>query len=207
MVIRTTASDLMLQGLPRIVLASASPRRRELLHQLGIAHDVLAVDIDETPLPGEEPGALASRLALAKAVEGRRRSDGTRSVLGADTVVALGADIHGKPRDRDDAVRMLTTLGGHLHQVLTAVAVAPAGNAPALTALSVTQVRMRAIGATEAGAYWDCGEPAGKAGAYAIQGLGAVFIEHIAGSYSGVMGLPLYETARLLQAVGSGREG
>jgi septum formation protein len=194
-------------GFPSILLASASPRRRELLRQIGVPHEVLAVDIDETPLPAEAPATLALRLARAKALEGRRRDRGARPVLGSDTVVALGREQFGKPRDRADAVRMLTTLGGRTHQVLTAVAVVPAGGGEVLQALSVTQVRMRPISPAEAAAYWDTGEPAGKAGAYAIQGLGAVFIEHIAGSYSGVMGLPLYETARLLQAVRSGTEG
>ncbi len=192
---------------PRILLASASPRRRELLLQLGVAHEALAVDLDETPRAGESPAQLAGRLACGKALEGRRRDGAGRAVLGSDTVVAVDDTVFGKPRDRDDAVRMLTTLGGRVHQVLTAVALAPAGNAQPLQALSRTQVRMRAIDAAEAGAYWDTGEPAGKAGAYAIQGLGAVFIEQIAGSYSGVMGLPLYETARLLQALRSGTEG
>ncbi|HUG73880.1 MAG TPA: nucleoside triphosphate pyrophosphatase, partial [Steroidobacteraceae bacterium] len=184
----------------------ASPRRRELLDQLGVAHEVLPTDVDETPQPGESPATLAQRLARTKALEGRRRDRGARPVLGADTVVTADGVLFGKPADRADAVRMLTALGGREHQVLTAVALAPAGEGPALEALSASTVRMRIIGIDEAGAYWDSGEPAGKAGAYAIQGLGAVFIEHIAGSYSGVMGLPLYETARLLQAVQSSGE-
>jgi septum formation protein len=192
---------------PRIVLASASPRRRELLDQLGIVHEVLPADVDEAPLAGEAPAALASRLARAKAIEGRGRDGGARAVLGADTVVTADGKLFGKPVDRDDAVRMLTLLGGREHQVLTAIALAPPGQGAVLEALSQSTVRMRAISAAEAGAYWDAGEPAGKAGAYAIQGLGAVFIEHISGSYSGVMGLPLYETARLLQAVQSTGEG
>jgi septum formation protein len=189
-----------------ILLASASPRRRELLDQLGVTHEVQPADVDETPQPGETPAALAQRLARAKALEGRRRDGGTRAVLGADTVVTADGVLFGKPADRADAVRMLTALGGREHQVLTAVALAPAGKGPVLEALSTTMVRMRPIGADEAGAYWDSGEPAGKAGAYAIQGLGTVFIEHIAGSYSGVMGLPLYETTRLLQAAQSSGE-
>ena len=192
---------------PHIVLASASPRRRELLDQLGVAHDVLPVDVDESERPGELPSVLARRLALAKALEGRSRSGGRSTVLGSDTVVAIGNEVFGKPRDRADAIRMLVALGGREHQVLTAVAVAPADGGEPLEALSVTTVRMRPIGADEAGAYWDSGEPAGKAGGYAIQGRGARFIEHIAGSYSGVMGLPLYETVRLLQALGPAGEG
>jgi septum formation protein len=197
---------MSLLQLAPIVLASASPRRRELLDQLGVTHEVLPTDVDETPQPGESPATLAQRLARTKALEGRRRDRGARPVLGADTVVTADGVLFGKPADRADAVRMLVALGGREHQVLTAVALAPAGGGPVLAALSATTVRMRSIGSEEAGAYWDTGEPAGKAGAYAIQGLGAMFIEHITGSYSGVMGLPLYETARLLQAVQSSGE-
>lgn len=187
-----------------IVLASASPRRRELLAQLGVPHEVLAVEVDEAPLPGEQPAALARRLARAKAVAGRARAGGSRPVLGSDTVVAVDARIFGKPADRDDALAMLAALSGREHRVLTAVALAlPGADGAVVEALSETLVRMRPITSAEAAAYWDTGEPAGKAGAYAIQGLGAVFIEHIHGSYSGVMGLPLYETAWLLQSAGS----
>lgn len=190
---------------PSVVLASASPRRRELLRQLGVPHEVLVVEVDETPLPGELPAALAQRLAAAKAVAGRRRAAGTRPVLGSDTVVEAHGQILGKPVDRGDALRMLALLAGGEHRVVTAVAVAEPGAGRLLTAVSETVVRMRAITPEEAAAYWGTGEPAGKAGAYAIQGLGAVFIEQIRGSYSGVMGLPLYETALLLQSVESGK--
>jgi septum formation protein len=191
-----------------IVLASASPRRRELLVQLGVPHEVLAVEVDETPLPGEQPASLARRLARAKAVAGRACAPGTRDVLGSDTVVAVDARIFGKPIDRDDALAMLAALSGREHRVLTAVALAVHGtDGPVHEALSETLVRMRPIAPAEAAAYWNTGEPAGKAGAYAIQGLGAMFIEHIRGSYSGVMGLPLYETARLLQSAGSAGPG
>src|SRR5688572_399544 len=110
-------------GFPPVVLASASPRRRALLEQLGIACEVIPADVDETPLPGELPAALATRLAHAKAEAGRQRDGGARTVLGADTVVALGTTVFGKPADRADAVRMLTALGGREHQVFTAVAV------------------------------------------------------------------------------------
>jgi septum formation protein len=193
---------------PPIVLASASPRRRELLAQLGVPHEVLAVEVDETPLPGEQPQALARRLARAKAVAGRARAGGRRAVLGSDTVVAVEARIFGKPGDRDDALVMLAALSGREHRVLTAVALALHGaDGPVHEALSETRVRMRPIAPAEAAAYWETGEPVGKAGAYAIQGLGAVFIEQIHGSYSGVMGLPLYETARLLQSAGSAGTG
>jgi septum formation protein len=184
-----------------LILASASPRRRELLEQIGVAHEVLAVDVDESPLPGESPETLVCRLAREKALAGRMRSAATRPVLGADTVVVLGDQVFGKPRDADDAMRTLQALSGQVHRVLTAIALAmPAG--AVLEALSQTDVRMRALSAQEIRGYWSTGEPAGKAGAYAIQGRGAAFIEQIRGSYSGVMGLPLYETASLLQAQG-----
>lgn len=187
---------------PRIILASASPRRRELLQQIGVAHEVLAVDIDETARPGESAVDLVCRLARQKAEEGARRSGAAVPVLGSDTVVVVDGRVFGKPLDGNDAQRMLLQLGGREHEVLTAVALTdPQGGVR--EALSTTVVRMRPIVAAEAAAYWASGEPAGKAGGYAIQGLGAVFIEHIRGSYSGVMGLPLYETAQLLQALRS----
>jgi septum formation protein len=188
---------------PTIVLASASPRRRELLAQIGVPHVVLAADMDESPLPGESPAALAARLARSKAIAGRARDGGARAALGADTVVVLDGQVFGKPEDAADARRMLHALSGRAHRVLTAIALAlPGLDAPVLERISDTEVHMRALTAAEIDAYWASGEPAGKAGAYAIQGRGAVFIRHIHGSYSGVMGLPLYETAQLLQAQG-----
>ncbi|MEO6186070.1 MAG: Maf family protein [Steroidobacteraceae bacterium] len=187
-----------------ILLASASPRRHELLAQLGVTHEVLSVDVDETALAGESAQHLVTRLARTKALKGLRRDGGGRPVLGADTVVVVDDLVCGKPVDRTDALRMLALLAGRRHRVMTAVAIAVGADSPALEALSCTDVTMRAIGSAEAAAYWDSGEPAGKAGGYAIQGRGALFIEHISGSYSGVMGLPLYETAQLLQAVQGG---
>jgi septum formation protein len=186
---------------PFVVLASASPRRRDLLQQLGVPHEVRAVDVDETPRAGESPAALAQRLATAKALAGRASTGNTHPVLGSDTVVEARGRILGKPADRHDALAMLAALSGTEHRVVTAVALAAPAGGPLLNALSETVVCMRTIAPAEAVAYWDTGEPAGKAGAYAIQGLGAVFIEHIRGSYTGVMGLPLYETARLLQSL------
>jgi septum formation protein len=189
-----------------VVLASASPRRSALLRQLGVPHEVLVVEVDETPMSGELPAALAARLATDKALAGRAHSDGTRAVLGSDTVVEVHGQILGKPADRGDALAMLDALSGGEPRVITAVALAaPGQDGPLLAKASATVVRMRTISPAEAAAYWDTGEPAGKAGAYAIQGLGAVFIEHIRGSYSGVMGLPLYETAQLLQSLPSGK--
>jgi septum formation protein len=191
---------------PLVVLASASPRRSALLAQIGVAHEIRATDVDEAQLPGESPHALVRRLAQAKAVEGRRQNGSALPVLSADTIVVLEGVVFGKPQDRADGMRMLLALGGHTHHVLTAVALAMPGGGGAkeqvTLALSDTAVTMRAITPAEAGAYWASGEPAGKAGSYAIQGLGARFISHIDGSYSGVMGLPLYETAQLLQSHG-----
>ena len=185
---------------PRLLLASASPRRSALLTQIGVAHRVHATEIDETPQPGEAATALVERLARGKAVAGRALADGL-PVLGADTEVVLDGRVFGKPRDAADAVAMLQALAGREHQVLSAVALATAdGSVQSL--LSESRVRMRAITAAEARAYWDSGEPHGQAGGYAIQGLAAVFISALSGSFSGVMGLPLYETAQLLGAAG-----
>jgi len=188
----------------RVLLASASPRRSALLNQIGVAHEIRATHVDESAMPGEAPEALVRRLARAKALEGQRQASGL-AVLGADTVVVLDGIVFGKPADAADGIRMLRALGGRTHHVLTAVALAlPETIAEAL---SDTAVTMRTISAAAAQAYWDSGEPLGKAGGYAIQGLGAVLIEHIDGSYSGVMGLPLYETAQLLQSHGLYGEG
>lgn len=184
-----------------IVLASASPRRRELLQQLGVMHEVLAVDVDETPQPGEGAEQLVTRLALAKARAGMQRDAG-RPVLGSDTAVVVDGVVFGKPVDRADGLRMLAALSGRTHQVMTAVALVTAK--ATVEACSCTDVTMCSIAPADAAAYWETGEPQGKAGGYAIQGRGALFIEHIRGSYSGVMGLPLFETAQLLQTLQSG---
>jgi septum formation protein len=182
-------------------LASASPRRSELLRQIAVAHTVRAVDVDETPQPGEVPAHYALRLAQEKARALWERLGATerQPVLAADTTVALGDEILGKPAGRDDAVRMLGRLSGRDHEVHTAVALLHAGGADAR--LSSSTVSFRPLGAGEADWYWSTGEPADKAGAYAVQGHGAIFIRHLAGSYSGVMGLPLYETWELLAPV------
>jgi septum formation protein len=184
-----------------IVLASASPRRQELLRQIGVPHSVCVLDLDETPLPGEPVAQLAKRLACSKAAAGRDLNPQAAAVLGADTVVVVDGVAFGKPADKADGLRMLAALSGRRHEVLTAVALALPDGA-LVHALSQTQVTLRPVTPQEAHSYWESGEPAGKAGGYAIQGLGAAFIEHISGSYSGVMGLPLYETAQLLQAHG-----
>ena len=181
-----------------LVLASASPRRHELLLQIGVAHRVLPLDLDESRLPGETAEAYVRRVALDKARAGHARTGGW--VLGADTTVVVDGEPLGKPRDRDDALAMLARLAGREHRVLSAVAlVTPSAEG---VRLSVSRVRFRAIPPDEALAYWQSGEPADKAGGYAIQGRGALFVESLDGSYSGVMGLPLFETGELLRALG-----
>ena len=183
-----------------ILLASRSPRRRELLAQIGIGFDVIDVEVDEAALRGETPAALAERLAGAKARAGREAAGDGPPVLGADTVVTLDGAILGKPHDRATALAMLARLSGREHEVWSGIAVA--GSGEPLSRMVCTRVRMRAITPAEMAAYWDCGEPDGKAGAYAIQGRGAIFVESVEGSYSNVVGLPLYETAQLLQRFG-----
>ncbi|HLF98796.1 MAG TPA: Maf family protein [Methylococcaceae bacterium] len=242
---------------PVLILASASPRRSQLLEQIGVAHRILPVDADETPHANETPEKYVVRVATEKARHGWERCGGELPVLAADTAVVLAGAILGKPRDEADAVAMLRALSGREHRVLSAVALCfplpvltqepastrghepcfpplekggtgsgsrgpfGAGNVPGSlregegeqggcgflgnrerTALSISRVRFRALGDDEIRAYCRTGEPRDKAGAYAIQGVGAVFVEQLEGSYSGVMGLPLFETARLLQAAG-----
>jgi septum formation protein len=185
-----------------IYLASGSPRRRELLQQIGVSFQVLGADLDETALRDESPLAYVSRLAQAKATVGweRSRDLGDAPVLAADTAVVLDARILGKPADMNDAIAMLLQLSGRAHQVLTAVALRTAGGLE--LKVSRSTVTFRSIDPSEARAYWKTGEPSDKAGAYAIQGYAAVFISDLKGSYSGVMGLPLFETAALLEAAG-----
>jgi septum formation protein len=186
---------------PPVLLASASPRRRELLAQIGVHHEVVRVDVPEVALPGEAPGVFALRLALAKARTGRAAvgADDERPVLGADTVVVNHGEILGKPRDRADFLRMMALLSGHTHEVMTAVARVD-GDGSEASRLSVSHVTFRSLSDDEISAYWASGEPADKAGGYAIQGHAAIFIARVDGSYSGVMGLPLFETADLLRA-------
>jgi septum formation protein len=184
---------------PVIRLASVSPRRRELLTQIGVPHVVTGAHIDESVLPGEPPREYVQRMARSKALAVWRQ-DQSLPVLAADTTVVLDGVIFGKPEHRADAMRMLSILSGRTHQVLTAVTLAN-GSGVALR-LSESQVAFRALAPEECAAYWETGEPQDKAGAYAIQGRAAVFIESLTGSYSGVMGLPLFETAELLRAAG-----
>jgi septum formation protein len=184
---------------PVLRLASASPRRRELLTQIGVPHSVKAAHIDERQLPDEDPRDYVVRLAREKAANVWQEA-ANLPVLAADTTVVLDSEIFGKPRDREHALSMLAALSDREHEVLTAVALATQNGLE--VALSASRVKFRACTEAERIAYWNTGEPWDKAGAYAIQGFGAVFIESLQGSYSGVMGLPLFETAELLRAAG-----
>lgn len=199
-----------------IYLASRSPRRRELLGHIGVKFHLLlfrnragaAPDIDEDPLPEEPPRDYVMRVALAKAEVGWRRMQERNlprhPVLAADTTVALEGRIYGKPAGRAEAAAMLAALSGKRHEVLTAVVVKYEDEVE--TALSVSEVQFRELTAQEIQDYVATGEPDDKAGAYAIQGRAALFVAEIRGSQSGIVGLPLYETAQLLQRMGARRE-
>ena len=187
--------------MPALFLASASPRRRELLTQIGVPFSLLSVSIDETPGTAEAPDTYVQRLAREKALAGLAQVDqDSACVLGADTTVVLDQQILGKPADKADALAMLQALSGREHQVMTAIALA--NGAGCEVRLVCSRVRFRAIGIDEAERYWASGEPQDKAGGYAIQGWGAVFVSSLEGSYSAVVGLPLCETAQLLEAYG-----
>lgn len=185
-----------------LVLASASPRRRELLEQIGVAYRVIVHDTDETRRPAEPPDAYVERLARQKAASVNALPEvfGRETVLGADTIVVCEQAVLGKPRDEADAARMLGMLSGRRHCVLTAVCVMQGHQEAAVTVR--TGVWFRELSDNDIAAYWRSGEPAGKAGAYAIQGLGGLFVEKIEGSYSAVVGLPVFETGRLLSGFG-----
>jgi septum formation protein len=199
----------MSQLSPRIHLASRSPRRRELLTQIGVQFETLIFrdgnradkETDETPLPGESPIDYVQRVARAKAEHGWRcvgwRKLLTQPVLSADTTLEFEGEVIGKPVDAADAGRILARLAGKTHRVLTAVAVCQAQKIE--TTLSISEVRFSSLDAAEIRRYVDSGEPMDKAGAYGIQGRAGMFVEHLAGSYTGVMGLPLFETTQLLR--------
>ena len=184
---------------PVIHLASASARRREILTALNLPFSYAGVDIDESPHANENAAELVLRLAVAKAQAAGRQPEAV-PVLGADTVVALGGRVFGKPQSEREALEMLACLSGRTHEVLTGVALVAGGDPR--TTLSRTEVQFRDIDPDEARVYWQSGEPAGKAGAYAVQGLAGVFVRSLRGSYSGVVGLPVFETAALLKTVG-----
>ncbi|MEK7948232.1 Maf family protein [Pigmentiphaga sp. YJ18] len=194
--------------MPPIYLASRSPRRREILAQLGVEHELLLPPPvngpDEPQLPGEPAADYVRRTAREKALTGaellKQRKLAERPILAADTTVILGGDVLGKPVDRNDAMRILGRLSGSEHEVHTALALVHRGTLH--EDVSITRVRFRELTPLDIARYCDTGEPYDKAGAYGIQGLGGVFVQHIAGSFTGVMGLPLYETARLLGLAG-----
>lgn len=200
-------------NLPCIYLASASPRRHELLLQMGVTHDILRVPApageDEPRLPGEPAHVYVRRTARDKALRARHWVDGgatvdgkpldrARPILSADTTVILDGDILGKPADTADAAAMLARLSGRSHSVHTAIALSR--GAELLEDVSITEVRFKPLSLEEIRAYCATGEPMGKAGAYGIQGLAGLFVEYISGSYTGVMGLPVFETGRLLRS-------
>lgn len=189
----------------QLYLASASPRRAELLRQIGVVFEQFSVDLDETPLKGESPENYVYRLAIEKAKAGLIKVNTGQSnqgsvVIGSDTAVVLEGKILGKPTDQSDAFETLRLLSGRSHQVMTSVAVV--SDQSIGCQVVVTEVAFRALSDVEIIQYWQTGEPADKAGSYGIQGAGAVFVKHISGSYSAVVGLPLQETAELLSENG-----
>jgi septum formation protein len=183
----------------QLILASASPRRKELLDQINVRYQVYPINIDETPLHNEIPMAYVQRLAAEKSAACVAQLKTQLPVLAADTSVVLGDLIMGKPKDQEDAVQMLTLLSGKTHQVYSAISLRGREHSQAV---SITAVKFRSLSKQEILDYWRTGEPLDKAGSYAIQGIGGVFVESIVGSFSGVVGLPLFETAELLSKQG-----
>ncbi|APD88544.1 septum formation protein Maf [Alteromonas mediterranea] len=189
-----------------VVLASASPRRTALLKQMNIAHTIQPADIDESPRPNETPLSLVSRLAAEKgqAVKAKLASKQTLTddtvILASDTLIAFNGQSVGKPENKADAKRILTMLSGNTHEVLTAISVL--NNTRQQTQVITTSVTFAALTDEQITAYWETGEPADKAGSYAIQGIGGEFVVSINGSASAVIGLPLYETRQLLNEFG-----
>jgi septum formation protein len=181
---------------PELILASASPRRSELLNQLGLNHRVQVAAVDETPLSNEAPADYVLRVAHAKSLAVRQQlTINNTVVLAADTAVVINNIIMGNPENLEHAITMLEQLSDNTHQVYSAVSVRGQSTQQVL---SVSDVTFRAISTQEIIQYWHTGEPADKAGAYAVQGLASIFIQSITGSYSGIMGLPLFETAQIL---------
>lgn len=192
-----TLSELPIQ----LILASASPRRHELLKQIGVRYRVIISDADESGLPGETPAEYVCRVAQSKAEAVARGTGSNLPVLGADTAVVIGDRILGKPSDPTEAAGMLSCLSGHVHQVYSAVVLIHS-DGRVTSRLSITEVRFAVLEQDWIDAYCASGEPMDKAGAYGVQGYAAHRISEIRGSYSGVMGLPLYETMELLHAAG-----
>ncbi len=187
--------------LPAIYLASGSPRRQELLRQIGVDFIVVEHEVMEEKLAEESPAEMVERLAIAKAknVLQKISQQPPRPVLSADTIVVIDNEVLGKPKNKEDALRMLSLLSNRTHQVFTAVALID----PSQVAIRVSKsdVTFSTISTEQAENYWETREPQDKAGAYAIQGMASIFIKNINGSYSGIMGLPLYETYNLLVSI------
>ncbi len=183
-----------------LVLASASPRRKELLDQIGVQFTVQVADICEAVKPAETAQAYVERLAIEKAQSAYSGCPSGTAVLGADTTVVLDGNIIGKPQNKADSIAILMSLSGKTHQVMTSVAIVSAEQT--LSVVVETNVTFRTLSVEECDTYWNTGEPLDKAGSYGIQGFGAVFVDRIEGSYSAVVGLPLAETAELLQVIG-----
>ncbi len=184
---------------PTLILASASPRRQELLNQMGVRYALHPVDLDETPLANEPPLAYVQRLAAAKSAACVAERGNGLPVLAADTTVVVDNLIMGKPENYADVLTMLSRLSGKTHQVLTAVSLRGREHGQAV---SITEVTFKELSKQEIEAYWRSGEPLDKAGSYAIQGKGGLFVASLTGSFSGVVGLPLFETAQLLSQQG-----
>lgn len=184
-----------------IVLASASPRRKELLNQIGIEHTVCAVDIDETPLPNESPIDLVSRLAREKAIAAQRYLNfPSKTILAADTIIEFQGLAIGKPKNESDAIATLLSLSNQCHRVSTGFCLLKSNNE--YSEVVTSEIQFGEISECQAKAYWQTGEPKDKAGSYAIQGQGAIFVSRILGSYSGVVGLPLFECRQALTQFG-----
>ncbi len=189
-----------------LILASASPRRTALLHQMNVAHTICPADIDETPKPGEKPDNLVARLASEKAqavmkkLEKQQALQDNTVVLASDTLIAFNGESLGKPVDKADAIRILSTLSGQTHHVLTSISAL--SQIKHVTRTVVTAVTFASLTKQQIIDYWETGEPADKAGSYAIQGIGGEFVVSINGSSSSVVGLPLYETRQLLNEFG-----
>ena len=181
----------------QIILASASPRRAELLDQVGITYDIQSVDINEDPMPNESATDLVQRLAIEKS---QAIKNANKPVIGSDTLGLIGDQLLVKPTDVAHSIKMLSAMSGNWHEILTAVAVTYKDNTSVL--LNRNRVLFRQISQDEMIRYWETGEPQDKAGSYAVQGIAAMFIERIEGSYSGIMGLPLFETMQLLNDLG-----
>jgi len=192
-------TDNTLLTKPQLILASSSPRRRELLDQIQVSYKALPVNIDESHIPDESAEQYVKRLATEKAEAGYAKNPHC-IVLGSDTIVLIGSTILGKPENKEHGIEMLSLLSGNTHQVITAVAVHSSDYKACV--MSLSEVEFAELTAQQIEAYWQTGEPEDKAGAYGVQGIAAQFIKRIVGSYSSIMGLPLFETAQLLEKSG-----